>query len=375
MAWYSIYGNDAAFEKRYQENPHLYHIHQKDFEELKDEYLQLANSYHPIDYDDWKKGVGKLFKYEKKLYAKVDRWYNCIIVSYYDFNHRYVYWDYDKNGYCEKEKDYLFQRFIYNTSTSKMYHYRMKNFKNIAYVLNPCDGQYKMGGWTDFDRFYTQEQRKLDKKSIEILKSINLFEYLPIEKFKKISVYKLFQISDEMIYQYEILLKNGLEQLATDLLLARDFISKENFKKYKQQIMSGIRLKNLKKLIYQDEQRELKRKRKIEEKKKSEIYSRLPKEVYDLGDYILMHPKTSYDLKHEGNILQHCVGGYINRIIQGETDVMLLRKKEEPDKPFFTVEIRDGMVTQVRTLRNQTDPDISSLVKNWFEQKAVGNWN
>jgi hypothetical protein len=366
MPWYEIFGKDEKFEKYYEAKPHLYKTHENDFNKCNDEYLELANKFHPSDYDQWRLSLGKLFEYEKELYAKVDRRDNLIIVSYYDLKHSNIYSSY----YDCNLANSLFMRFIFDTSTSEMYHYRMKRFKNITYVLNACDGRYNMGGWTDYDKFYVQNQRSLDDKSIEVLKGLEKFKYLPIEKYKKISVYNLFQVSDDAIYQYEILIKNDLKALANDLLLDRQFISPNNFKRFKTEIMSGIRYKELKQMIYTAEYKEKERIRKLEKKRKIELFAQLPKETYDLGDYILRHPSDYKELEREGRELHHCVAGYLNRIIKGETDVMFLRKKDEPDKPFFTVEIMNNRVTQCRTFKNQTDEKITALVKEWNEKRG-----
>ncbi len=369
MPWYEVYGRDEEFEKYYEHKPHLYKRHEKYFKECNDEYLELANSFHPSDYEEWLKSLGKLYKYEKELYAKVDRYKHLIIVSYYDIDNANTYYNYINNCYCKYNT--LYMRFIYDTKTTAMYHYRMKRFRYVTHVLNRCDGSYQMGGWTDFDKFYTQYQKSLDDKSIEVLKSIEQFKYLPIELFKKISVYNLFQVNEDTIYQYEILLKNGLVKLATDMLLDKAFITPDNFKRYKKTIMGGIRLKDLRWLIHCDEQKEQERIRKLEKKEKIERFAKLLKREFDLGDYILRHPKDVKELEHEGRELQHCVATYLDRIISKDTDVMFLRKKSEPDKPFFTVEIQNKRIVQVRTFKNQTDPDITEIVERRIKEAQI----
>lgn len=350
--WYSVYGKDEMFEKFYAERPHLERVHRKAFKNnYWDEYLKLANQFQPLDLETWRASLGELYQYEKELYAKVDKWYHCIIVSYYNL---------------ESEKPLLFMRFIFDTSTSRMYHYRLKQFKTVGVVLNCCDGRFH-GNWTDMDRFYTQCQRKLDPKSLEILKSINFLKYLPIEKFKKISVYNLFQVTDEIIYQWEILIKIGCIGLATDLHLNRQHIRLNYFKMFKNQIHSGIRWKKLYDLIIEQENKEWKKQEKVERRLREEMFAKLPKKRYDLGEFILRHPKTVKEIVQEGRELHHCVATYVDKIIQGETDVMFLRKKSEPDKPFFTVEIQNYRVIQCRTDHNQTDPEITKIVQNFLD--------
>jgi len=362
MPWYEIYCNDGPFEKYYDIKPHLSKVHERHFKKnCNDEYLEFANRYHPSDYDEWVSSLGKLYKYEKELYAKVDRQDNLIIVSYYNLMYQ------EDSG-----KHYLFMRFIYDIETTSMYHYRMMSFKAFAYVLNKCDGEYRFGGYTDMDRFYVQKQYALDEKSIHLLKSIEIFKYLPIELFKTISVYKLFQVNEDTIYQYEILLKNGLVRLASDMLERRVSINPDNFKKFKKEIMSGARLNKVNRLISTHEEKEEDRLRRIEKKEQAQVFEKMPKQKYNLGDYILRHPKNFKELQKEGRELNHCVAGYLDKIVNKETDILFLRKKEEPEVPYFTIELSNERIIQCRTLKNQTDPEITSLVKQWNEQRLGG---
>lgn len=71
--------------------------------------------------------------------------------------------------------------------------------------------------------------------------------------------------------------------------------------------------------------------------------------------YLITVPKDMKDLFEEGRKLCHCVGSYSDRIIKGETCIMFIRKTEEPDKPYFTIEVnqRDNYVVQLRGLSNR----------------------
>ena len=49
----------------------------------------------------------------------------------------------------------------------------------------------------------------------------------------------------------------------------------------------------------------------------------------------------------EGKYLHHCVGGYVNRVVSGETTILFVRKESQPDIPFYTMEFKNGSVTQL----------------------------
>ena len=84
---------------------------------------------------------------------------------------------------------------------------------------------------------------------------------------------------------------------------------------------------------------------------------------------VLVVPKSPDEIRAEGETLHHCVGGYVERVARGETNIFFVRKASEPDKPYFTLEYRDMKVIQCRGLRNcEMPPDVEAFVKV-FEKK------
>lgn len=87
---------------------------------------------------------------------------------------------------------------------------------------------------------------------------------------------------------------------------------------------------------------------------------------YAKGDFIIRAPHGVAEIVSEGTSLNHCVGTYIERIAEGRTSVMFIRKKEESDKPFYTVEIHQYMVRQVRGKNNVSmTEDVKKFVDQW----------
>ncbi len=62
-------------------------------------------------------------------------------------------------------------------------------------------------------------------------------------------------------------------------------------------------------------------------------------------------PDNSDEIKKEGEILHHCVGGYVDMVAKGETIILFIRKESNPDEPFYTMEWK-GKVIQCRGSRN-----------------------
>lgn len=71
------------------------------------------------------------------------------------------------------------------------------------------------------------------------------------------------------------------------------------------------------------------------------------------------------ELINEGKVLDHCVARYGEDIAKGETSIFLIRRTEEPDKPFFTLEYKDGKINQNRGYENCSPP---SVVKEFAEE-------
>lgn len=73
--------------------------------------------------------------------------------------------------------------------------------------------------------------------------------------------------------------------------------------------------------------------------------------------FVIVWPRSKADFVKEGQLQHNCVGGYFERCAKGETVVFFLRKKEEPGKPFCTVEFRNGKMIQCRTIYNGHAPE------------------
>lgn len=89
------------------------------------------------------------------------------------------------------------------------------------------------------------------------------------------------------------------------------------------------------------------------EKEQEEMFQSRYKDFkpYKNKEYSVIAPKTSTDLKKEGDALNHCVASYIKRVIDGECLILFLRKDVE--ESLVTLEIRHNTIVQVRGLHNR----------------------
>lgn len=80
-----------------------------------------------------------------------------------------------------------------------------------------------------------------------------------------------------------------------------------------------------------------------EQAKSIKSFEKLKKERKQLeasfGDYVIRQPHSMEEIVDEGIKLSHCVGGYALRHADGTTTIMFLRKKSDPDTPFYTIEV------------------------------------
>ncbi len=75
-------------------------------------------------------------------------------------------------------------------------------------------------------------------------------------------------------------------------------------------------------------------------------------------------PKCAHEIRKEGNAQHHCVATYMDRMVAGETCILFIRKKEEPDKSYYTVEVKDDEVIQVRGKYNVApSEDVEEFMK------------
>ena len=86
---------------------------------------------------------------------------------------------------------------------------------------------------------------------------------------------------------------------------------------------------------------------------------------------LLVVPASAEDIKAEGAALHHCVGTYVDRVARGETNIFFIRKEQEPDKPYFTMEWKDNDIVQCRGSRNCGMPPEVKAFTEAFKKKML----
>lgn len=93
---------------------------------------------------------------------------------------------------------------------------------------------------------------------------------------------------------------------------------------------------------------------------------------FETEEYLIRPARSASEIIREGCTLHHCVGRndwYIGKHDKGESYIMFLRKKEEPDTPYYTIEICGTRIVQWYSL-NDRKPDkeiIQAVLDQWME--------
>lgn len=121
----------------------------------------------------------------------------------------------------------------------------------------------------------------------------------------------------------------------------------------------------------------------IFDQQKDELFQKTCREYgeefrFEDEHYQIVAPSSMQDLFEEGRKLNHCVGSYADRIIEGYSCICFIRKKEDPDIPFFTMEIcKDtDRVTQIHGLSNRNidptrDVGLKDFLKVWAKKNKL----
>ncbi len=85
---------------------------------------------------------------------------------------------------------------------------------------------------------------------------------------------------------------------------------------------------------------------------------------YVSDQYIITVPRRCVDIVMEGRALHHCAGSsdrYFDRIKQHETYICFLRRAEEPDKPYYTIEVEPGGTIRQHRGYLDEEPEIEEI--------------
>lgn len=104
-------------------------------------------------------------------------------------------------------------------------------------------------------------------------------------------------------------------------------------------------------------------------KKFNKQLDKLMKLTWENGGLLIRPASGQDELIAEGKELNHCVGGYAQRMAGGQTAIFLIRRTDAPNTPYYTLELQDKNVVQCRTLNNKPyDGEVEAFIEAWKKQ-------
>jgi predicted RNA-binding Zn-ribbon protein involved in translation (DUF1610 family) len=104
-----------------------------------------------------------------------------------------------------------------------------------------------------------------------------------------------------------------------------------------------------------------------------EAYKNLLNQYHFTKDGLtLMPPKSAKEIVKEGHTLHHCVHSYVERVAEGRSVILFIRETENIKKPFYTLEIQDGEVSQIHgEYHCRPTPEVEKFLELWKNKKLI----
>ena len=141
---------------------------------------------------------------------------------------------------------------------------------------------------------------------------------------------------------------------------------------------SDLQRRHSEPVIQMEEKKKDIRRRELEEKYvgfQEQLIALKEKYEFSAGEYQIVAPKSIDDILNEGDTLHHCVNNtdnYFDRIASKESYILFLRKKENPEVPFYTLEVEpDGTIRQKRAefdRQNKDIDEVTSFLRLWQKE-------
>ena len=83
-------------------------------------------------------------------------------------------------------------------------------------------------------------------------------------------------------------------------------------------------------------------------------------------------PTCPQDVVREGKTMHHCVATYVGSITDGRCMICFVRKTDDLETPFYTVEVADGWIRQVKGSCNcAPTAEVVKFVQKWADEKKL----
>ena len=111
------------------------------------------------------------------------------------------------------------------------------------------------------------------------------------------------------------------------------------------------------------------------EAKRIELDKKRKEYEYEDDNFIIRLPLDAKEIIREGSMQHICIGGYVDRHSLGGTNLFFLRKKSEPDHPFYAIEMNNAKeIVQIHGFGNKwlgNNPEAIPTVVRWLRKNEI----
>ena len=112
----------------------------------------------------------------------------------------------------------------------------------------------------------------------------------------------------------------------------------------------------------------------IDGKRFAETSEKQKKYEDKIDKYIFISPKTPGDMVDEARQQNNCLKSYIQSFLEGKTNIFFLRKEEEPETSFVTIEVRNGKLNQACLAYNkEPGKETKKIIQKWCDKHHIIN--
>ena len=102
------------------------------------------------------------------------------------------------------------------------------------------------------------------------------------------------------------------------------------------------------------------------DKVNSELCKRMRKYNFEFGDYFIRCAVSANEIVREGKTLNHCVGGYAQRHMSGKLTILFLRRRDQPHKSLYTIEMHGNRLIQIHGYQNDRGASAPIITMAWM---------
>lgn len=107
-------------------------------------------------------------------------------------------------------------------------------------------------------------------------------------------------------------------------------------------------------------------------KKIAERFKKLQSYTFEFDGLFIRPAVDTIELFNEGKTLHHCVGSYSKNYASGQSDLFVVRRVEEPDTSYYTVEVIDKQIRQAYGMNNtRPTPEVQLFLDTFVAERLT----